>query len=242
MPWYVPTVIPLPDNFVGFDPASTLPAEGFTAYERHLPHWRLPGACYFTTFRLRDSIPQAMIKEMKREQEQWHKRLAQAAAGTDGRLSPEEAAAWLEFQRTRLRKLEATLDEGHGECILRDPEYRHVVTNALHHFEGQRCEMLAYAVMPNHVHALCRPLAGHCLEAVCGSWKWFTAQEIQKALHRTGPLWQEENFDRLIRDAEHYQTTVRYIAKNPIKAHIGENEATVWFCKVIESANASESP
>lgn len=139
VPWYVPTVIPLPDNFVGFDPASTLPAEGFTAYERHLPHWRLPGACYFTTFRLRDSIPQAMIKEMKREQEQWHKRLAQAAAGTDGRLSLDEAAAWLEFQRTRLRKLEATLDEGHGECILRDPAYRHVVTNALHHFEGQRC-------------------------------------------------------------------------------------------------------
>ncbi|MBX7209687.1 MAG: transposase [Verrucomicrobiaceae bacterium] len=229
----------MPDDFIGFDPTSSLPAEGFTAYDRHLPHWRLPGACYFTTFRLRDSIPHAILKEMKQEKEQWEKRLAQAAAAANGRLRPDEIAAWQEFQRARLRKLESKLDEGHGECLLRDPAHRRIVTGALHHFVGQRCKMLAYAVMPNHVHVLCRPIEGHWLEDLCGSWKWFTAQEIQKALCRTGPLWQEENFDRLIRDAGHYRTTVRYIAKNPMKARLGEDEAAVWFCEGIRNANTN---
>jgi hypothetical protein len=34
-------------------------------------------------------------------------------------------------------------------------------------------------------------------------------------------------------------TAVRYIAKNPIQATLGENEAGVWFCDAIRAANAT---
>lgn len=227
-------MIPLPRDFVGFDPQSGIPRDDFRAYERHLPHWRLPGACYFVTFRLADSIPQTVISEMQRELEEWQLR----RAIHDSKLPANELAAWQEFQRVRLRKLELLLDEGQGECLLREPIHHKVVADALHYFEGERCETLAYTIMPNHAHVLCRPLGGHSLEDLCGSWKWFTAQRIQRSLGRNGSLWQDENFDRIIRDAEHYALTVRYIAKNPLKARLEDDEATVWFCDQIRAANA----
>lgn len=121
-------------------------------------------------------------------------------------------------------------------CAMR---HRQNVTDALLHFESHRCEMLAYVVMPNHVHVLCRLFGGHQLEDVCRSWKWFTAQHIQRSLGRKGPRWQDENFDRIIRDEAHYKATVRYIAKNPLKAKLQAHEASVWLCHSIQEANPS---
>jgi REP element-mobilizing transposase RayT len=237
MPWRVPQNIPLPRDFVGFEPRSQIQPTGFSSYERHLPHWRLEGACYFITFRLNDSIPQEIEHAMKLEKEVWLARLAHAAARHEGKLPPDEASAWEEFQRSRLKKLEQLLDEGHGESILCETTHRQTVVRALQHFEGIRYEMLAYVVMPNHVHLVCRPLPGHQLEDICHSWKWFTGQEIQRRRGQVGQLSQQENFDRIIRDANNYANCVRYIARNPIKATLSESEASAWFCSAIENAN-----
>ncbi len=175
--------------------------------------------------------------EMRREKAAWQRRLAQAKALNEGRLPPDEAAAWEVFQRARLRKLEGLLDEGHGECVLRDPANREIVEQALLHFDGVRVEMIAFGIMPNHVHLACRPLADHALEKLCASWKWFSARQIQRNRGLVGGLWQEENFDRVIRDAEHFSNVVRYIARNPLKAGLAEHEASVWFSAAIRESN-----
>ena len=234
MNWQVPTEIPLPKDFRGFDPKSSFqPLSQFQRYERHLPHWRLAGACYFNTFRLDDSIPEASVKQMRTEDEVWQSRFA--ARGDE--MSDDANLEWIKFQRSRLLKLESLADEGHGECLLKDTSLRDIVTAALHHFETVRCEMLAFAIMPNHVHALCRPVGEHRIESVAGSWKRHSAERINKALGRRGRVWQQETFDRIIRDPEHYRRVVRYIAENPIKAKIPKNEASVWFCQAICEAN-----
>ncbi|MFO1440284.1 MAG: transposase [Verrucomicrobiaceae bacterium] len=241
MSWLIPEHVPLPENFVGFDPESPL-NEGFDAYDRHLPHWRMPGRCYFTTFRLRDSLPAEVVEEMKEQVRSWQKRLAESARVHAGKLPPEEWAAWQDFQHAQMRKLEMILDEGRGECLLRHPEHRRALIDALHHFEGNRCEMLAYAIMPNHVHVLCRPLGEHSLERLNRSWKRHSADRIHRSLGRSGSLWQEESFDRLIRDADHYGRVVRYIAKNPILAHLQPAEAAVWLHpRIMEANRASPS-
>lgn len=229
MAWFIPQNIPLPPDFVGFAPEGNLHDAEFHQYTRHLPHWRKPGACYISTFRLRDSLPAEIVAQMKAEEQEWQQHLAEAALKNAGRLPADEWAAWQEFQRMRLRKLDLLLDKGHGECLLRDPEHRVPLMEAFHHFEGVRVEMLAYAIMPNHAHTLCRPLPGHELESLTGSWKRVSSQRIHRAMGRTGPLWQDESWDRIIRDAEHYSTAVRYIAKNPLVAHLNESEATVWL-------------
>ena len=67
--WRVPESIPLPEDFAGFDPCSCRADESFFSYERNLPHWRVERACYFTTFRLRDSLPKVIVEKMRREAE-----------------------------------------------------------------------------------------------------------------------------------------------------------------------------
>lgn len=228
MAWFIPQHIPLPPNFIGFAPESSMPDPGFHQYTRHLPHWRKAGTCYLSTFRLRDSLPAEVVARMKAEEKTWQQRLAEAALNNHGRLPGDEMDAWDAFQRKRLRKLDLLLDEGHGECLLRHPEHREVLVEALHHGE-RRVEILAYAIMPNHAHVLCRPLPGHALESLMGSWKRRSSQRIHHALGRTGSFWQDESWDRIIRDAEHYATAVRYIAKNPVVARLREDEATVWL-------------
>lgn len=237
MSWRVPSQIPLPENFQGFDPRTRIPLPDFHHYQRHLPHWRLPGVCYLTTFRLNDSIPRHVLGAMKAEMKHWKQRLLEVASLHEGRVPEEEQQAWAQFQRNHLRKLESLLDEGRGACLLRSELYRRRVEEALHHFEGQRCQMLAFTLMPNHVHVLCRLLAGHALEEITGSWKRYSSAAINGLRDMSGKLWQQETFDRIIRDADHFQQAVRYIAKNPLQAKLRHDEATVWFNDTIMKAN-----
>lgn len=236
-PWLIPNEVPLPHDFVGFDPTSSVPDIGFTAYHRHLPHWRKEGASYLVTFRLTDSLPAEVVIEMKRQAKAWLQRLAIATADHEGRLPEEIRQEWGLFQSHQLRKLDQMLDEGRGECVLREKAQREIVTQALHYFEGRRLVLHAYVVMPNHVHVLGQPLPSHSLENLCGSWKRHTSRLIQGRLNRRGSLWQAENFDRIIRDPQHFAQSVRYIAKNPLKAGLSSGEATVWMHPAIRDAN-----
>ena len=233
MAWRLPTTIPLLANFSGFDPESGFQPPQFHRYERHLPHWLLAGACYFSTFRLNDSIPAASPKEMRAEDEGWLSRFA--ACG--GKLSEEANLAWIKFKRSRLLKLELLADEGHGECLLRDPCLQSIMAAALHHFEAVRCEMFAFVIMPNYVQTLCRPLGEQLIERLAGFWKRHSAGHINKTLGRRGRVWQQETFDRIIRDPEHYRRVVRHIAEKQFQARIPEREASVWFCQAINGAN-----
>lgn len=70
------------------------------------------------------------------------------------------------------------------------PANARIVADALHHFNGERYEIVLFVVMPNHVHVLFRPLAKNTLSAILKSWKGFTAREINKRIGKTGALWQ----------------------------------------------------
>lgn len=240
--WLIPRETPLPCDFVGFDPTSPSQDLAFSAYHRHPPHWRKAGVCYLVTFRLTDSLPVEVVIEMKHQAKTWQQRLAAAAAEHEGHLPEEIRREWELFQSRQLRKLDQILDKGRGECVLREEPEREIVTQALHYFEGRRLLLHAYVVMPNHVHVLAQPLPGHPLEKLCGSWKRHTNRLIQSMLHRRGSLWQAENFDRIIRDPQHFTQTVRYIAKNPLRAGLSSREATVWLHPSILEANGWMQP
>jgi len=94
---------------------------------------------------------------------------------------------------------------------------RTVVAMAIEHFAGQRYEILVYVVMDDHVHVLVRPYEGISLEKVVHSWKSFTAHRLQKEFGRTGAVWQDEFFDRIVRDDEELVEKANYILGNPLK-------------------------
>jgi carbamoyl-phosphate synthase large subunit len=78
--------------------------------------------------------------------------------------------------------------------------------------------------MPNHVHALVQPTGGFALPDIMHSWKGHTARAINKALGRSGTLWMEESFDRIVRDWDSIIRYRDYIARNPERASLREGE------------------
>ncbi|MDQ3813035.1 MAG: transposase [Armatimonadota bacterium] len=134
-----------------------------------------------------------------------------------------QVAQWKEALQRRdepelWAKVERYLDASHGACYLRDERAARVVENALLHFDGERYRLLAWTVMPNHVHALIETVDGHRLDAIFHSWKSYTANQINRLFARRGALWQPECFDRFIRSEQHLMFAINYIENNPVQA------------------------
>ena len=200
----------------------------FRTYQRNLPHWRLKGAIYFVTFRLADSIPKALLDRWRGERDAWF-----AAHGLDPTLTPAEWKRRYEaipepiragFERQQASKFFVELDLHHGRCELRHPEVADMVGGALRFFDGSRLQCGDYVVMPNHVHWLVKPLGDEDLEKLLQSIKRFSAGRINELLSRSGPLWQKESYDHVVRDAEELARIRKYIADNPARASMKSGE------------------
>ena len=96
-----------------------------------------------------------------------------------------------------------------------DASERDLVVAAMKSFDGQRYQLAAYVVMDDHVHALLTPFVGYELKAILHSWKSFTARQMQREHKRFGRVWQDESFDRIVRDDEEFAQKLDYIVGNP---------------------------
>lgn len=136
-----------------------------------------------------------------------------------------------------MRRIEAWLDQGAGECVLRDSGAARIVADSLLHFDGERYELGCFVVMPNHVHVVVRPLTPdvYPLEKILQSWKRHTSKGIHRLRGTSGSLWQEEYFDRIIRDEEHLWRSIQYIGRNPQTARLRTGEYILWLSKEWES-------
>ena len=94
---------------------------------------------------------------------------------------------------------------------------RMLVFDALRHFHPARYTLGAHVVMDDHVHALVCPKDGHPLHKIMHSWKSFTANRMQRDYGRKGRIWQDEYFDRIVRDDEELTRFRQYIANNPME-------------------------
>jgi Rad3-related DNA helicase/REP element-mobilizing transposase RayT len=177
----------------------------------YLPHWTRGGAIYAITFRLADSLPQSVLQEWVAERQAIVSRARQ-------RGRPLTTADAKELDRLHSAKVEAYLDAGAGHCWLRDDRIAKIVADALDHFDGERYELLAWCVMPNHVHVVLQPADGIEVPDLLRSWKTFTAREANKLLGRSGNFWQAEYYDHLIRDGDGLAHAVEYAWGNPDKA------------------------
>jgi putative transposase len=131
--------------------------------------------------------------------------------------------------------IERWLDAGHGSCVFRRQDCAEVLANALRYFDGKRLRVISSVIMPNHVHALFIQNADWPLEKLLRSWKSFSSRKINSLLQRGGGLWQRDYFDRLVRDEKHFANCVRYIRKNPTKAHLRETKYVLYESELARS-------
>ena len=177
-----------------------------------LPHWYRENATYAVTFRLEDAFPAKVLNSYRKEKEDLQKRLAEAEKTSDSKLVQDLQVALGKLYRDRI---EAVLDEGMGEAWMKNPEIAKIISDSLQHFAGERYDLGAWCVMPNHVHAIILPREGHSLPDILRSIKRHSALEANRQLDREGEFWQKESYDHLIRDGEDYQNQRDYILENP---------------------------
>ena len=163
----------------------------------YLPHFDGRVLPQFITLHLADAIPKEVL-------ERWKLDLRKV----------QDNSRSLALQR----RAEKFVDQGHGNCFLRDPEIARVIQDALLHWHQVRYKLFAWVIMPNHSHFLLTRVECCDLSQIMHTHKSFTAHQANALLGRTGPFWMEDYFDRYIRNARHFQTAVKYIENNPVKA------------------------
>ncbi len=180
----------------------------------YMPHFDGSHVVQHVTYHLADSLPAEVLA-----------RLAEEVSRIPPRRQDGE----------RRKRMEAWLDAGHGSCLLRSPEAAALVQGAFLHFDAVRYGLLAWVVMPNHVHVLFAPMAGWQVARIVASWKSFTGRRLSALRSTTQParlvprVWSREYWDRYIRDREHFDTTVSYIHANPVKAGLATSpEGWPW--------------
>jgi REP element-mobilizing transposase RayT len=177
-----------------------------------LPHLKREGGTYFVTFRQAGTLPVALLLRLKVER----KALIEQALSAKRPLTWQEQEQLFRWYSSRVDRY---LDAGHGECLLRRPDCADLVAGALKFFDGQRYDLRAWVVMPNHVHVVVCPRPQHTLSEILHSWKSFSAHKLVKLLPgHAGPFWQSESYDHLVRDDEDLHRCSHYTLMNPVNA------------------------
>jgi type I restriction enzyme R subunit len=166
---------------------------------RDLPHWDVPGATCFVTTCVHNSIPARGRLDIQRYEAALARR--PAPPGHNGDHWRNDRAK-LVFART-----DHWLDTEPAVRHSENPLLATVVVDALHFAAGERYDLLAYVVMPSHIHWVFRPRDEWVIgladgakersprERIVHSINRYTALERLRFLGRPGPFWQHESYD-----------------------------------------------
>jgi putative DNA methylase len=213
-----------------------MPAEVIT--RRNLPHWYMPHAFHFITFRLAGTIPREVLDDLQARKDALLRRAAPGA-----------------LHRERIHKqlfadFDAYLDANRTIHWLDSPPVAALVRRSLYFWSGKKYGLFSYCIMPNHTHVLLQPFdiappteieresqePGECADSrsplaeIMHSIKSYTAHEANKLLGRSGSFWQHESYDHWVRDEEELQRIVDYINANPVLAGLTDRACRFDWC------------
>lgn len=189
---------------------------------RQLPHWDVPDAAYFITACLEGSIPAQGLLDLERYRAELDQRPCPEGKSPDHFRTDK----WkLQFARA-----DRWLDHKPANRALADERLAQIVVDSLFHFAGIRYDLLAFVVMPSHIHWLFQPTQDWIAtlpseiptprERIMQSMKRWTATQCSRLLGVQGQFWQQESYDHWVRDVEELERIILYIEANPVKARL----------------------
>jgi REP element-mobilizing transposase RayT len=115
-----------------------------------------------------------------------------------------------------------------GPHWLKESELADQVAESVHYRDGKVYDLMAFCVMPNHLHLVFTPLVDargkpNSIVKIMQSLKGYTAHECNQLLGREGAFWQHESFDHWARDAAERKRIIRYVMMNPVRAGLVES-------------------
>jgi REP element-mobilizing transposase RayT len=116
------------------------------------------------------------------------------------------------------------------------PSARDIVLETCRYGHGKMFHLYAALVMPDHVHLLLDLMTDAdgpvSIPQVMQAIKSTSAHRVNKALARTGKVWQDESFDRALRQEESHDAAIEYMMGNPVRAGLVLNPLDYgWFWK-----------
>ncbi|MFI5354249.1 MAG: REP-associated tyrosine transposase [Desulfobaccales bacterium] len=116
------------------------------------------------------------------------------------------------------------------------PEERTITLQALQYWDGRKWTLYAAVIMPDHVHVLVQPLVlpesegVYNLAEIIHSVKSFSVHKINRQRGSSGSIWQDERFDRIVRDEAEFLEKWQYIMNNPLKKELVQSpEDYFWL-------------
>jgi len=136
-------------------------------------------------------------------------------------------------------KWDTALDESTtGIKYLANSKVAKLIVESLHFRDGKVYELIAYCIMPNHLHIVFTPIEESkdkyfSLSKIMHSLKRHTAHEANLILGRSGTFWQHENYDHFARGNGELERMIKYVLYNPVKAKLVKEQADwKWsYCK-----------
>lgn len=217
-------------------------------YQRHLPHYQPPGCTFFVTFRLTGSLPLYVIQKLKAE----HEAQLKLISGIEDQKVKKEQ--YRNYQTSYFEKFDSILDKYRSKARwLIQHAVAEKVKEAIHFYDGNTYELIAYTIMPNHVHMVFTPInvgrfsesptsgrngvSTYIVAKILQDLKKYTSHECNKILNRSGAFWQHESYDHVVRDEDELSRIVEYVLNNPVKAGLVDKwEDWKWsYCKFVSS-------
>jgi len=121
------------------------------------------------------------------------------------------------------------IERNHERCKKGDvlsPEERTIALEALHYWDSRKWTLYAAVIMPDHVHALVQQLTSpqsagvFDLAGIIHSVKSFSVHQINRLRGSRGSLWQDERYDRIVRDENEFLEKWQNIMNNPLKQEL----------------------
>lgn len=180
-------------------------------YRRHLPHIIPIDGMFHVVFRIKGAIPTSVLKKLSDE---FQEKKLNVAAKTRAERDKILSNLYDEY----FEQFESFLHAG-DNGVLHNYTKAQIVKEALFFHDANNYKLVAYSIMPNHVHLLVMNLKQN-LSSIMKSIIGFSAYEINKLEGKKGAFWQDENYDHMIRSRNEMADTIQYILNNPVKSGI----------------------
>ena len=204
-----------------------------THYQTNLPHIQPPGATYFVTFRLQGSLTPKTIEHLRLRYDNNCRKIRDAGSQDVKKLIYAE-------QKRAFGRYDNHLDNNIlGKFELAKPEAAEIMANKMLQYDGSLYDLLAFTIMPNHVHLLIDtsvqlidennlfltevPENYVPLFQIMKLIKGGGAFEVNRLNGTKGNLFQKDNYDHLIRHSTEQKNIFWYILNNPVKAGLTDS-------------------
>lgn len=209
---------------------------------RNLPHWYFPGAAHFVTFRLAATLPREALDLLRQRKEEFLRQKRPRHVSPTQFRQRMHKQLFLEYDRY--------LDAGNGPKWLGVAAVAALLRRSIYFWHNKKYDLMAYSIMPNHVHLLVLPHdrgsepqpggevvdIGECCDAksplasIMHSIKSYTAHRANRILRRSGEFWQHESYDHWVRDEEELERIVQYINANAVRAGLVQQAHDWYWC------------